>query len=80
MALSNVSISLDSELLECLDRLVAEQHFSDRNKAVEEAIREKLERVALVSPAPEHARLVATDERAPTCEGLIVDAGEWPEY
>jgi len=79
MSVTNLSISLDSELLESLDRLVAEQHFSDRNEAVEEAIREKLERIALGSLAPDHAP-AAQHERDLTGEGLIVDAGEWPEY
>jgi metal-responsive CopG/Arc/MetJ family transcriptional regulator len=80
MALIKVSIALDSELLQSLDRLVAEHHFSDRNEAVEEAIREKLARVARGSLASAHAGLVADEERDPTAEGLIVDAGEWPEY
>jgi Arc/MetJ-type ribon-helix-helix transcriptional regulator len=80
MALTNVSITLDSELLAGLDRLVAERHFSDRNEAVEEAIREKLERVAMGIRATERPRPVLQDERELTPGGWMVDAGDWPEY
>jgi Arc/MetJ-type ribon-helix-helix transcriptional regulator len=80
MAVTKVEISLDSDLLECLDRWVAEQLFPDRSRAVEEAVREKLERFAVTRLSPACAQLDQRNESDLAVEGLIVDAGEWPEY
>ena len=45
MATTKVAISLDSKLLHQLDRLVAERVFRNRSQAVQDAIRDKLERL-----------------------------------
>ena len=46
MATTKVAVSLDSELLHQLDRLVAERVFRNRSQAVQDAIRDKLDRLA----------------------------------
>ena len=46
MATRKVAISLDSELLQQLDRLVADRVFPNRSQAVQDAIRDKLGRLA----------------------------------
>jgi metal-responsive CopG/Arc/MetJ family transcriptional regulator len=46
MATTKVAISLDSTLLQRLDRLVAERVFPNRSQAVQGAIRDKLDRLA----------------------------------
>jgi metal-responsive CopG/Arc/MetJ family transcriptional regulator len=75
-----ISISLDTDLLESLDRLVAERLFPDRSQLVQEAIREKLDRLALSRLAQNDAGLGARAEPDLCEEGLTVDAGDWPEY
>ena len=42
MGRAKVAITLDPELLEQLDRLVARQMFPNRSSAIEEAVEEKL--------------------------------------
>jgi metal-responsive CopG/Arc/MetJ family transcriptional regulator len=80
MATTKVAISLDSELLEQLDRLVAERVFPNRSQAVQDAIRDKLVRLARTRLARECAKLDVGAERDFSEEGLARDAAEWPEY
>jgi metal-responsive CopG/Arc/MetJ family transcriptional regulator len=80
MAMTKVAISLDSDLLERLDRLVAEQVFPNRSRAVQEAVRDKLERISRARLARECAKLDPRAERALADEGLARDLEEWPEY
>jgi metal-responsive CopG/Arc/MetJ family transcriptional regulator len=63
MATTKVAISLDSELLHRLDRLVAEWVFPNRSQAVQHAIRDKLDRLARTRLARECAKLDIRSER-----------------
>jgi len=80
MATTKVAISLDSELLERLDRLVAERVFPNRSQAVQAAVRDKLDRLARTRLACECAKFDVRAERGLADEGLAQDATEWPEY
>jgi metal-responsive CopG/Arc/MetJ family transcriptional regulator len=80
MATTKVAISLDSTLLQQLDRLVAERVFSNRSQAVQDAIRDKLDRLARTRLATECAKLDISVERELADEGLTKDVTEWPEY
>ena len=80
MATTKVAVSLDSELVDRLDRLVAERVFPSRSQAVQEAIRDKLDRLARTRLARECRRLNLNFERNLADEGLTKDATEWPEY
>lgn len=80
MATTKVAISLDSNLLHRLDRLVADRVFPNRSQAVQDAIRDKLERMARDRLARECAKLDAAAERQLAEENIAKDATEWPEY
>jgi metal-responsive CopG/Arc/MetJ family transcriptional regulator len=80
MATTRVAISLDSELLHQLDRLVAERVFPNRSQAVQDAIRDKLDRLSRTRLAGECAKLDVHSERELANENLAKDAREWPEY
>ena len=80
MAMTKVAVSIDSDLLERLDRMVAERVFPNRSRAVQEAVRDKLERMSRSRLARECAKLNAHAERALADEGLARDLEEWPEY
>lgn len=80
MASTKVAITLESSLLERLDRLVAERVFPNRSRAIQEAIRDKLDRLARTRLARECAKLSPRAERELADEGLAGDAREWPEY
>jgi metal-responsive CopG/Arc/MetJ family transcriptional regulator len=80
MATTKVAISIDSKLLEQLDRLVDERIFRNRSQAVQDAIRDKLDRFAHTRLARECAKLDVRAEQEMADEGLAKDANEWPEY
>jgi len=80
MATTKVAISLDSELLHRLDRLVADRVYPNRSQAVQDAIRDKLDRMTRTRLARECAKLDAADERQLAEENMAKDATEWPEY
>lgn len=80
MPTTKVAISLDSNLLKQLDRLVANRVFPNRSKAVQEAVEDKLARLGHTRLAQECAKLDVSAERELADEGLTRDAAEWPDY
>ena len=64
MAAAKVAISLDERMLARLDRLVRQQVFPNRSKAIEEAVKEKLERLDRSRLARECAKLDPAFEKA----------------
>lgn len=80
MAAAKVAISLDEKVLERIDRLVKQQAFPNRSKAIEEAVKEKLERLDRSRLARECAKLDPAFEKALADEGLSGELSGWPEY
>jgi len=75
-----IAITIDADLLTRLDRLVSEQKFPNRSRAIQEAISEKLERIHHSRLAQETAKLDPVFEQEMADEGLVEDFSEWPEY
>lgn len=80
MATSKVAITLDEELLKRLDRLVDEQKFPSRSRAIQEAVKEKLSRLDRTRLLRESAKLDPEFEQQLADEGFTEDIEEWPEY
>lgn len=80
MARSKVAISLDSDSLEQLDRLVRRKVFPNRSRAIQEAVNEKLGRLDRVRLARECAKLDPDLEKAVAEEGMAGELASWPEY
>ena len=80
MARTKIAITLDEDLLLSLDDLVRRAAFPNRSRAIEAAVREKLDRLRAVRLARECARLDPAEEHGLAEEGLAGDATEWPEY
>ena len=80
MPKTKVALTIDADLLDCLDDLVARQRFRNRSQAIETALAEKLARLARTRLAEECAKLDATEERKLADEGLIASRDSWPEY
>ncbi len=80
MGKSKIAITLDHQTVGHLDQLVRERAFPNRSRAIEEAIREKLERLNRGRLAREAAKLDPAFERALAEEGPSADLSEWPEY
>ena len=80
MSAAKIAVSIDKELLVRLDRMVGGGLFPSRSRAVQEAIREKLNRVDRNRLARECAKLDPNTEEAMAEMGLAEDFSEWPEY
>jgi metal-responsive CopG/Arc/MetJ family transcriptional regulator len=75
-----IAVTIDQDLLTQLDELVENNHFPNRSRAVQEAIRDKLQRLRRGRLARESAKLDPAFEQALADEGLTADSEQWPEY
>ncbi|MBL8693065.1 MAG: ribbon-helix-helix protein, CopG family [Planctomycetes bacterium] len=80
MAKTKVAVTLDSQTVRRVDRLVREAHFPNRSQAIEAAVAAKLERLESRRLAEECAKLDQASERALAEEGLGKDLLSWPEF
>lgn len=79
MTVQKIAITIDEKLLKRVDRLVDEDRFPSRSRAIQEAVREKLERMESNRLARELAKLDPIFEQKLADEELG-DSLEWPEY
>lgn len=80
MSKRKVAVTLNTELLDELDELIARRQFPNRSQAIETAVAEKLARLARTRLALEAAKLDPREEKALAEEGLGADLRAWPEY
>lgn len=80
MSTAKIAISIDSKLLERIDDLVKGKIFSNRSKAIQEAVKETIEKLDKNRLARECAKLDPAFEKVMADEGLAKDMEEWPEY
>ncbi len=80
MPKTKVAVTLDAGLVERVDELVAKHRFRNRSQAIEDALVERLERLARTRLARECAKLNPQEEKALAEEGWAKDMETWPEY
>jgi len=80
MATTKVAVTIDSDLLEQVDQLVAKQVFPNRSKAIQQAVEDKLARLKRTRLARESAKLDRREEQALADEGLEQEQSSWPAY
>ena len=80
MPKTKVALTLDAELLERVDELVAKHRFRSRSQAVEAALADKVQRLARTRLARESAKLNPKEEKRLADEGLADALESWPEY
>lgn len=80
MACVKVAITLEQETLRQVDNLVARRVFANRSRAIQTALREKIDRVEGSRLAAECAKLDKQFEQALAEEGLGADVAEWPRF
>ena len=80
MAASKIAISLDENILRELDILVRDRVFSSRSRAIQEAVKEKIEKITKNRLAIECAKLDPKEEIEFAEEGINGELDEWPEY
>lgn len=69
MPKTKVAVTLDAQLLDRIDQLVARREFRNRSQAIESALAEKLARTRRTRLAQECAKLDPEDEKALAEEG-----------
>ena len=80
MPKTKVAITVDSQLLDRVDELVASRAFRNRSQAIESAITEKLARARRTRLARECAKLDPVEEQVLAEEGLAASSASWPAY
>lgn len=80
MPKAKIAITLDRAVLTELDELIAQRRFPNRSQAIEDAIVEKLGRLARRRLAAELERLDPAQEKALAEEGWRSELTAWPEY
>ena len=80
MNVAKVTVSIESNLLRKIDRLVKAKVFPNRSKAIQDAVSEKIERLDHNHLAQECEKLDALEEQAMADIGLASDLTEWQEY
>jgi metal-responsive CopG/Arc/MetJ family transcriptional regulator len=80
MATTKVAVTIDKKLIAQLDRLVAQDVFANRSKAIQEALRDKLSRLKRTRLARECAKVNPSQEKALAEEGMEQELSQWPEY
>ena len=80
MAKTKVAITMETTLLSAVDALVEQAVFPNRSRAIQEAVRDKLERLQRTRLARECAKLDPALEQSLADEGLAEDLAAWPEY
>ncbi|MFQ5924201.1 MAG: CopG family ribbon-helix-helix protein [Anaerolineales bacterium] len=80
MPTKKVAITIERETLERLDRLVEDEQYPSRSRAIQEAVEEKLGRLDRTRLIRESAKLDPEYEQRLADEGITEDLDEWPEY
>ena len=80
MGQAKVAITMDEMLLSELDVLVKRHIFPNRSRAIQIAVKEKLQRLGQSRLAIELAKLDLDEEHALAEEGLGAERDAWPAY
>ena len=80
MSSAKIAVTIEEGLLTRLDRLVKQRRFPNRSRALQEALRDKLDRIDRTRLARECAKLDPADEKQLADEGLAGDLEQWPAY
>jgi len=80
MPAAKVAITIEAQLLKRIDRLVAQRKFPNRSRAIQEAVRDKLDRLERGRLARECAKLNRSAEQRMADEGMAADFEAWPEF
>ena len=75
-----IAITVDGGIIKDLDSLVRNHVFASRSQAIQEALREKLERLDRGRLSRECAKLNPKFEKAMAEEGISEELSEWPGY
>ncbi len=78
--MAKVAITIDAELLQYLDMLVAQHYFNNRSQAFQEAMKKYIHKIQRERLAAECDKLDQSFEQSLADEGFDEDMEEWPDY
>jgi len=77
---TKIAISVDKKVLQRIDKLVDQNLFPSRSRAIQIALEEKLSKIDKSRLAVESSKLNKNEEQSLAEEGFIGEINEWPEY
>jgi len=80
MATAKVAITIEKSTLIELDKLVDDDVFPNRSRAIQEAVAEKLQRLRRSRLARECSKLDPEFEKAMAEDGMGEEIEQWPVY
>ncbi|HEC97649.1 MAG TPA: ribbon-helix-helix protein, CopG family [Nitrospirae bacterium] len=80
MGKTKIAITLDGKYIQELDHLVNARYYQNRSQAIQEAVKEKLQKIKQVRLSRECLKLQPSLEKAMAEDGISEDMKEWPEY
>ncbi len=80
MSTEKVTVSIDAAILQRLDRLVKDEIFTSRSRAIQVAVEEKLARFDRTRLARELTKINPSEEQAMAELGFGDDAAKWDSY
>jgi Arc/MetJ-type ribon-helix-helix transcriptional regulator len=80
MPAEKIAITLNRDLVREIDRGVRAGVYRNRSRAIEEAVREKLDRHRRRRLSAEAKKLDRKEEQALAEEGMTGEETTWPEY
>ena len=80
MSTAKIAITIDEKILKTVDQLVEKHVYSNRSRAIGEALREKIAHLGRGRLARECAKLNPKAEQALADEGLSSELKNWPKY
>ncbi|MFZ5773662.1 MAG: ribbon-helix-helix domain-containing protein [Thermodesulfobacteriota bacterium] len=80
MATAKIAITIEEDVLHRLDLLVKSHTFPNRSKAIQEAIKEKLNKIENNRLERECLKLTPEFEQTLADEGISSEIEKWPEY
>jgi len=80
MAMTKIAITLEETTVERINQLVKRQVFPNRSRVIQDAVREKLEKLERNRLARECQKLDPEFEQALAEEGLSEELAAWPKY
>jgi len=77
---TKIAISIDKRVLKRIDKLVENRIFTNRSRAIQTAIEEKISKIDKTRLAVESAKLNKAEEQQLSEESSQTDLTEWAEY
>lgn len=77
---TKIAISVDKKVLQRIDKLVDQNLFPSRSRAIQIALEEKLSKIDRSRLAVESSKLNKSEEQSLAEESFLGEINEWPEY